>query len=83
MLEYAPYIEGQTQIVTIEENVEIGGFGTYFGLQIAKRWPEIQTKVIGVGDEIIHHGSQEELLKEANLDVDALIMQLKSAFRGE
>lgn len=80
---YTPYIEDQSQIVTIEENAEIGGFGGYFALQVAKRWPKIQTKVIGVGDEIIHHGSQEELLKQANLDVDNLVIQLKSAFRGE
>ncbi len=80
--DYKAILKDHKKIVTVEENSIIGGFGAYFSLMMSKHFPEMKIKVIGIEDEIIQHGSQDELLAIAKLDVESLIEHFKSAFKG-
>ncbi len=62
------------KIITIEENALMGGFGsavlevlTDSGIQ------NVQVKRLGLPDRFIEHGSQENLRREAGIDVASLL----------
>lgn len=80
---YENYLKEGQAVVTIEENAEIGGFGAYFNIGLQNYSNRIHHTIIGVGDTIIHHGSQEENLKDAALDLESLKTRLFKVFRGE
>ncbi len=58
-----------TSVVTIEENVVTGGFGSgvaeYFA---SKNSPHLRIRIHGVPDRFVDHGSPDELQKEVSLD---------------
>lgn len=79
---YRDILKGHKQVVTVEENCMIGGFGSYLSLMVDKNYQGINVTVLGVEDEIIHHGTQNELLVIAELDVESLTKKFRSAFKG-
>ena len=62
------------KLVTIEENVLIGGFGSaVLELISNKGLTDVKVKRLGLPDRFIEHGSQEVLRKKVGLDVDSVI----------
>ena len=59
-------------IVTLEENVASGGFGSAVLELFAKSNISRQVKVFGIPDHFIEYGKPEEQLKLAGLDVNSL-----------
>ena len=67
------------KIITIEENVLAGGFGSLILEETNKLFPKIGGKIqrIGLEDEFIkHYGTQEELLLKYKLNEENIIKKL-------
>ncbi len=66
------------RIVTIEENVLMGGFGSAVLEALADMGiNDVPVKRLGLPDRFIEHGSQEILRKEVGLDVDSVVSACK------
>lgn len=60
-------------ILTVEENVLAGGFGSaVLELVESKRLPHVAVRRLGVGDKFIEHGTQTERRREAGLDAEGI-----------
>jgi 1-deoxy-D-xylulose-5-phosphate synthase len=64
-------------IVTIEDGTKIGGFGSAIAEYISENHTGISVKIMGIKDEVIEHGSQDELYKEVGIDSHSLVSQVK------
>jgi 1-deoxy-D-xylulose-5-phosphate synthase len=60
-------------IVTVEENVVMGGFGSAVLELLAREGLSTPATNIGVPDEFIHHASQKIQRRELGLDADGLL----------
>ena len=56
-------------LVTLEDNVVAGGAGSAVNEILAMARPDIKTLNLGLPDRFMNHGSREQLLSEAGLDV--------------
>ena len=65
-------------IVTVEDNVITGGAGSYVNEIILKN--EFKNNVINLGipDQLIKHGNQDEILAEINLDYNGILESVKN-----
>jgi 1-deoxy-D-xylulose-5-phosphate synthase len=61
------------KIITVEENVAMGGFGSAVLELLAREGILVPTTLIGVPDEFIHHGAQKIQRRELGLDADGLL----------
>ncbi|RUM88372.1 MAG: 1-deoxy-D-xylulose-5-phosphate synthase [Thermodesulfatator sp.] len=62
------------KIITIEENALMGGFGSAVLETLSnKKISDVLVKRLGLPDRFIEHGSQENLRKEAGIDVASLL----------
>ncbi|PCH85829.1 MAG: 1-deoxy-D-xylulose-5-phosphate synthase [Piscirickettsiaceae bacterium] len=66
-----------THIITIEENVIKGGAGSGVNEFVSQQSLAVNVFNIGLPDTNIEHGSREELLQEAGLDVDSLYSSIQ------
>lgn len=69
-------VKKHTHIITIEENSKIGGFGSGISEYFADKNYKNDLKIIGLPDEYIEHGTQEELHKVVKLDPESLAKQI-------
>ncbi|MEQ1834071.1 MAG: 1-deoxy-D-xylulose-5-phosphate synthase [Candidatus Eisenbacteria bacterium] len=60
------------RIVTVEENVLAGGFGSAVGEMLARAGIVVPRLALGVPDEFVLHGKRDELLHEIGLDAEAI-----------
>jgi 1-deoxy-D-xylulose-5-phosphate synthase len=65
-------------IVTIEDGTRIGGFGSAVAEYIVENHTGISVKIMGIPDEIIEHGSQDELYREVGIDAQAMVAHVRS-----
>lgn len=65
------------RLITIEENMAQGGFGSAVLELLHREGIEMPVKVIGVPDEFIHHGTQKIQRRELGLDVDGLLYTMR------
>ena len=68
-------------IVTLEENVVAGGAGSAVGEVLAALGRSCALLHIGIPDRPIQHGSREDCLAEAGLDLEALRAQIDAWWR--
>ncbi len=61
------------QIITVEENAIIGGFGSVVNQYFLNNKLTILIKNIGIPDNFIEHGTVQELQKICRIDVESLI----------
>lgn len=61
------------QIITVEENAVIAGFGSVVNQYFLNNKLTILIKNIGIPDNFIEHGTVQELQKICKIDVDSLI----------
>ncbi len=70
----AEWAEKTGRVITIEDNVRKGGFGSAVIELLAKRrLTQIQTKLLGLPDKFIEHGTQEILWSKCKIDTPAII----------
>jgi 1-deoxy-D-xylulose-5-phosphate synthase len=64
------------KVITIEDNVKKGGFGSAILELFAQHnlWG-IQTKVLGLPDKFMEHGTQAQLQHKGNIDAPAIIVE--------
>ncbi|MEZ4521125.1 MAG: transketolase C-terminal domain-containing protein [Thermomicrobiales bacterium] len=60
-------------VITIEENVAAGGFGSAVLELLAREGIQIPVQVLGIPDRIFDHASQDALRKQAGIDVQDLV----------
>lgn len=65
------------KIVTVEENVVQGGFGSAVLELLAREGLNTPTTLVGVPDDFIHHGSQAIQRRELGLDTDGLLYTIR------
>ena len=65
------------KIITIEDNVKIGGFGSYINLYFNEMKYKYDLKIIGYNDIFIKQGSIDELLEQNNMSLDKLKETIK------
>lgn len=71
------------KIMTIEDNNIIGGFGNNVLLELNKLGYKDNIEILGYEDKFISHGSINELLKDEKLDIDNLVLKIKSYYGGD
>ena len=65
-------------IVTLEENVVQGGAGSAVNECIAAHGIEQRIANIGLPDSLLHHGSPNDMLKEAGLDYEGVLNSIQT-----
>jgi 1-deoxy-D-xylulose-5-phosphate synthase len=65
-------------IITLEDGTKLGGFGSAVAEYISEKPERPTLKIMGIPDQIIEHGTQEELHQEVGLGVEGIIEQVKS-----
>lgn len=68
-------------LVTMEENVKTGGFGSAVLAYMSEKHPQVQVKIISLPDQFIIHGSPELLKKTVGIDKDSIYTTIKEAYR--
>ncbi|MEX1137173.1 MAG: 1-deoxy-D-xylulose-5-phosphate synthase [Balneolales bacterium] len=72
-----------SHIITIEDGARLGGFGSAIAEYTSEKDARPKLTIMGVPDQVIEHGTQEELHKEAGLDADGIISAVKKAIGAE
>lgn len=67
-------------VLTIEDNVKIGGFGEYVNSILIQKGFKKKIKIMGYEDHFIDHASVDELLDLENLGVDAIMNEIKKLY---
>jgi len=71
-----------TLLVTLEENILIGGFGQQVVCCKEQNYLDVQILPIAVQDEYIEHGAAELIRHEVQLDVEAIVKQIITVYAG-
>ncbi len=66
------------RIMTVEENVAAGGFGSAVLEALAEQGAQVPVKVLGLPDRFLHHGSQKDLRREIGLDPEGIQKAVRS-----
>lgn len=75
-------IEKTKKVITIEDNILIGGLASNIEKLIAEKVEDkIQIKTFGWKDEFITHGKPNELEKKYGLDIENIINTIESSFK--
>ncbi|MCH8558610.1 MAG: 1-deoxy-D-xylulose-5-phosphate synthase [Balneolia bacterium] len=64
-------------IITIEDGVKLGGFGSAIAEYLAETPHRIRMTILGTPDGLVEHGTQQELYKEVGLDADSVVERVK------
>jgi len=67
-------------IVTLEENVVMGGAGSAVNEYLLSKQHKVNVLNLGLPDQFQSHGSPTELLHEAKLDQASIVAQIKELF---
>ena len=73
--------ENYTQIITIEDGVVQGGFGSAILEKAQKQQYKGTIDMLGVPDQFIDHGTTEELYELCGLSVDGITKSIQSKLR--
>lgn len=77
------YVEKNYKIVTIEDNVIHGGFGSLVLQYINSICKDIEVLNLGFKDEFIEHGSVDILYKLHGLDVNGIVQSILKLYKKE
>jgi 1-deoxy-D-xylulose-5-phosphate synthase len=67
-----------TQVITVEDGVMSGGFGSAILEFMCDNGYTSRVKRLGVPDRFIDHGTQQELYKECGYDVEGIVETVKT-----
>ncbi len=71
-------ISSYEQIITVEDGVELGGFGSAIAEFNSKQDNPLPIKIIGLPDSFIGHGSLEQQQRYCGIDINSLVKVLDS-----
>ena len=69
-------------IVTIEENVQSGGFGEHVTEYLSSKDTGVRSLILALPDDYVEHGNVEVLRKETGLDVDSMTAGIRSTYEN-
>ena len=69
-------------LVTIEENVVMGGAGSAVNEYLLREGHSVRVLNLGLPDDYQHHASQQEQLVEVGLDVEGILQSIHRATRA-
>lgn len=67
-------------VLTIEDNMKIGGFGDAVCRQLVEKGFKKKIKIMAYDDHFIDHGNVDELLEVENMDVDSIVKEIKKFY---
>lgn len=70
--------EKNSYIVTLEDNVVAGGFGSAILEYYAKKSYSVDVSIFGLDDKFIKHAPVDKQLKDNGLDIDFIVKTIKS-----
>jgi len=79
----AEWADKTKRVITLEENVISGGFGSAVLETLAKKEIFASVLTLGIPDRFIPHGSQKELRAELGLDAESIAKRIKAWLRKE
>lgn len=65
-------VESNKNVITVEDNEVVGGFGSYVLMELKKLGFTKKFKALGFNDEFIHQGDVKLLYKDAKLDSEGI-----------
>ncbi|MFH1088213.1 MAG: transketolase C-terminal domain-containing protein, partial [Chloroflexota bacterium] len=68
------------RVLTIEENVLSGGFGSQVLALLSRLRPELRVGCVGIPDEFVEQGSQEGLRRMCHLDANGMVSEVRRFF---
>lgn len=68
--------QGAKKIITIEENVEAGGFGSAVLEALEELNIHVPVKVMALPDKFIEHGPRNQLLSDCGLDIESISKEI-------
>ncbi len=71
------------RIITLEENVLMGGFGSAVAEALCRNQIYMPLKSLGIPDAFITHGKQDTLRKSLGLDRDSIVRTITQWLRNE
>ena len=69
-------------LVTLEENVQSGGYGEKIRDYIDEHKPEVSVLIVSLPDDYIEHGNVELLKQEVGIDTDTVIKRIITEYAG-
>lgn len=66
------------KVITVEDGCLLGGFGSAVIEFMADQGYNSKVVRLGIPDEYIHHGTQEELWEDCNFDTKSIILAIKN-----
>ena len=69
-------------VVTVEDHVRAGGFGSAVLEALAERAPEARALRLGIGDAFVEHGDPGEQWRAAGIDADSIVRAVERALGG-
>ena len=72
--------EGHRLLVTIEENVLTGGFGSQVRDFISRTGLPVQVCAVGLPDAYVEHGNAEVLRRETGLEKGAVVKRIREEY---
>jgi 1-deoxy-D-xylulose-5-phosphate synthase len=73
--------ENYSEIITIEDGCLQGGFGSSILEFVSDNEYKINVHRLGIPDEFIHHGTQNELWNDCNIDTSAVIKKVENLMK--
>lgn len=73
-------IKQNYNVLTLEDNNIIGGFGEQVLYELNNLGFKQKIKILGYQDKFIDHGSIDELLVQEHMDVDSIILEIKKLY---
>jgi 1-deoxy-D-xylulose-5-phosphate synthase len=64
------------KIVTLEDNIVVGGFGSGVSEMLCKNEISCKMKAFGFPDQFIEHGNMKDLFKKYHLDAQSITEEL-------
>ena len=68
-------------VITVEDGVIKGGFGSSILEFVSDNEYKINVHRLGIPDEFIHHGTQNELWNDCNIDTSAVIKKVENLMK--
>ena len=72
--------ENHKLIVTIEENVQTGGYGEHVVEYVSRKNRKVRVLTLALPDDYVEHGSIDVLRRETRLDVDSMTAKIQEIY---
>ena len=66
--------------MTIEENVQTGGYGEHVVEYVSRKNRKVRVLTLALPDDYVEHGSIDVLRRETRLDVDSMTAKIQEIY---